>query len=450
MENIYKDTISNCQKEAFDKDAIIKLVEEIQFPNDGLIGFHRFLVEEAFLHKEELIPRTSFFEFYQGTEVLDGKNIEKIRRLEFDADNLRGIISLVLSEMSYYSKRELPEYNKALQNIMVDMLDGEFDEYEAKEELAKINRGIKDFEASIESNTNVEKFSVVNYLQKYAHHYDEEEQKDYYANVLASIDLLLENVDANCIEQYLKLHRVSSKDAILDNIDNGLSTLVSKYVGNEIYKKLIPEALIDYTGAIQEQKDIYTLVLAVCLCIEQKRGNLNLTDTVWKVSSYDLGLIASAAVDITVLNNQLYKKMIEPKDWENSLKRIICNVLGIQLGSMISTLLFWSTILSIFSASVITLFMASVMTSFMSVFGARDEETDSLNEDIINQSCDFYNNCISSFTCKVYSIKSEMGTGREQANQQGQIKNLIGDVDDKSTLGENENLTEEDENDVVK
>lgn len=334
-----------------------------------------------------------------------------MKSMEFTTASISQTTEAIKKHSEEFETIRKESSNMSIEEVAQKMIIDKFGDaqIEAEEIVNDLKKGLEDFDTQFKKNKETEKINVAERLEDATKNNSEEERKNCYVNILTAIELLnnkeiskdevnaklAENAELT-IEELLtkiedKMNSTISLDSLVNNVKNGLNS----------------DVLSQLAKNIELNKDDYRFMAAFWLYVEQREGNLKLSDSEFAVSAVELGALAGASVEAIIANNDLQEGKIDVAVWQKVMKWILGALIGIALGflailivaniGMLALTLVWAifgtgTVALIFSMFV-SLYVAWHVSDFVSETWIK----------ILELYSDFYNKHIAGVTAKISS-----------------------------------------------
>ena len=178
-------------------------------------------------------------------------------------------------------------------------------------------------------------------------------------------------------------------------------------LAEKVKEGLNSDTLSQLAKEIELNKDDYRFMAAVWLYVEQREGNLKLSDSDFAISAEQIGTLAGASVEAIITNNALNEGKIDMATWQKVMKWIIGAAIGLFLayGCFLVvanvSLLAMSLILSILGSGTFAIFLSLAVAIYVAW-----KSSDIMAEGwmmVMEAYLDFYNKHIAGITAKVAS-----------------------------------------------
>lgn len=281
---------------------------------------------------------------------------------------------------------------------------------EAEEIVNDLKKGLANFDAQFNKNKETEKINVKECLEEATKDNTDEERKNCYVNILTAIELLnakeLSEDDVNA--KLAENAELSEEEELLAKIEDVMNSTISlDSLAEKVKEGLSSDTLSQLAKEIELNKDDYRFMAAVWLYVEQREGNLKLSDSDFAISAEQIGTLAGASVEAIITNNALNEGKIDMATWQKVMKWIIGAAIGLFLayGCFLVvanvSLLAMSLILSILGSGTFAIFLSLAVAIYVAW-----KSSDIMAEGwmmVMEAYLDFYNKHIAGITAKVAS-----------------------------------------------
>lgn len=280
---------------------------------------------------------------------------------------------------------------------------------EAEEIVNDLKKGLANFDAQFNKNKSTETINVKECLEEATKDNTEEERKNCYVNILTAIELLnAKELSEDDVNAKLAENAELSEEELLAKIEDVMNSTISlDSLAEKVKEGLNSDTLSQLAKEIELNKDDYRFMAAVWLYVEQREGNLKLSDSDFAISAEQIGTLAGASVEAIITNNALNEGKIDMATWQKVMKWIIGAAIGLFLayGCFLVvanvSLLAMSLILSILGTGTFALFLSLAVAIYVAW----------KSSDIVGEAwmmameayLDFYNKHIAGITAKVAS-----------------------------------------------
>ena len=280
---------------------------------------------------------------------------------------------------------------------------------EAEEIVNDLKKGLANFDAQFNKNKSTETINVKECLEEATKDNTEEERKNCYVNILTAIELLnAKELSEDDVNAKLAENAELTEEELLSKIEDVMNSTISlDSLAEKVKEELNSDTLSQLAKEIELNKDDYRFMAAVWLYVEQREGNLKLSDSDFAISAEQIGTLAGASVEAIITNNALNEGKIDMATWQKVMKWIIGAAIGLFLayGCFLVvanvSLLAMSLILSILGTGTFALFLSLAVAIYVAW----------KSSDIVGEAwmmameayLDFYNKHIAGITAKVAS-----------------------------------------------
>lgn len=280
---------------------------------------------------------------------------------------------------------------------------------EAEEIVNDLKKGLANFDAQFNKNKETEKINVKECLEEATKDNTDEERKNCYVNILTAIELLnAKELSEDDVNAKLSENAELSEEELLAKIEDVMNSTISlDSLAEKVKEGLNSETLSQLAKEIELNKDDYRFMAAVWLYVEQREGNLKLSDSDFAISAEQIGTLAGASVEAIITNNALNEGKIDMATWQKVMKWIIGAAIGLFLayGCFLVvanvSLLAMSLILTILGSGTFAIFLSLAVAIYVAW-----KSSDIMAEGwmmVMEAYLDFYNKHIAGITAKVAS-----------------------------------------------
>ena len=280
---------------------------------------------------------------------------------------------------------------------------------EAEEIVSDLKKGLANFDAQFNKNKETEKINVKECLEEATKDNTDEERKNCYVNILTAIELLnAKELSEDDVNAKLAENAELSEEELLAKIEDVMNSTISlDSLAEKVKEGLSSDTLSQLAKEIELNKDDYRFMAAVWLYVEQREGNLKLSDSDFAISAEQIGTLAGASVEAIITNNALNEGKIDMATWQKVMKWIIGAAIGLFLayGCFLVvanvSLLAMSLILSILGSGTFAIFLSLAVAIYVAW-----KSSDIMAEGwmmVMEAYLDFYNKHIAGITAKVAS-----------------------------------------------
>lgn len=280
---------------------------------------------------------------------------------------------------------------------------------EAEEIVNDLKKGLANFDAQFNKNKSTKTINVKECLEEATKDNTEEERKNCYVNILTAIELLnAKDLSEDDVNAKLAENAELSEEELLAKIEDVMNSTISlDSLAGKVKEGLNTDTLSQLAKEIELNKDDYRFMAAVWLYVEQREGNLKLSDSDFAISAEQIGTLAGASVEAIITNNALNEGKIDMATWQKVMKWIIGAAIGLFLayGCFLVvanvSLLAMSLILSILGSGTFAIFLSLAVAIYVAW-----KSSDIMAEGwmmVMEAYLDFYNKHIAGITAKVAS-----------------------------------------------
>ena len=280
---------------------------------------------------------------------------------------------------------------------------------ETEEIVNDLKKGLAHFDAQFNKNKSTETINVKECLEEATKDNTEEERKNCYVNILTAIELLnAKELSEDDVNAKLAENAELSEEELLAKIEDVMNSTISlDSLAEKVKEGLNSDTLSQLAKEIELNKDDYRFMAAVWLYVEQREGNLKLSDSDFAISAEQIGTLAGASVEAIITNNALNEGKIDMARWQKVMKWIIGAAIGLFLayGCFLVvanvSLLAMSLILSILGTGTFAIFLSLVVAIYVAW-----KSSDIMGNGwmmVMEAYLDFYNKHIAGITAKVAS-----------------------------------------------
>lgn len=337
--------------------------------------------------------------------------------------------------------------NLPLDEVAQLFIEDEFGDaqIEAEEIVNDIKTGLASFDAQFNKNKETETIDVKDCLERTMQDMTEEERKNCLVNTLVAIELLnVKELSEDEVNAKLEENAALSEEELIEKIEDCMNSTISlESLAEEVKDGLNPEILSQVAKDMEVNKDNYRFMAALWLYVEQRKGNLKLSNSDFAMSAEQIGVLAGAAVETIIANNALNDGEINLTTWQEVIKWIVGAALVLILvgGSFIVAasvgILTVAAVLSIIGSGMVSIFIAMVIA-----YVVISKLCDLLGEAegvILEAFINYYDKFIVDITAKVVSCFNTLKTW---------AANIVNKA--KSTVTNDEKQTETPQNEANK
>ena len=280
---------------------------------------------------------------------------------------------------------------------------------EAEKIVNDLKKGLANFDTQFNENKSNEAINVKECLKNATQHNTEEERKNFYVNILTAIELLnTKDLSEDDVKAKLEENKELSEVELLARIDDEMNLTISlDSLAKKVKDGLNSANLSQLAKEIELRKDDYRFMVAVWLYVEQRDGNLKLSDSDFGISAEQIGILAGASIEVIITNNALNEDKIDMATWQKVMKWIIGAAIGLFLAcgcfcvAANVSLCFMCWILSILGSGTCAIFLSFVVALYVAWMSS--EIIFAGWSMIMETYLDFYNEHIAGITAKVTS-----------------------------------------------
>ncbi len=332
-----------------------------------------------------------------------------MKSMEFTKASVEKAVEAIKKHNEEFNAIRQNESELSIEEVAQKLIIDKFgdSQIEAQEIVADLKKGIANFDAQLDKNKSNERINVKECLEEATKNNTDEERKNCYVNILSAIQLLnVEKLSEDDVNAKLAENSALSQEELLTKIEECLNSSIElESLAEKVKAELKVESINKLAEEIELGKDEYRFMAAVWLYIEQREGNLKLSDSDFAISAEQIGTLAAASVEAIIANKALAEGTIDLATWQKVMKWIIGAAIGIALAyfailvvanvSALAVIMLWT----LFGTGTIALIL-----SFLVAFYVGWTVGDALVEGwqmVMNAYADFYNKYIVVFTSKV-------------------------------------------------
>ena len=349
-----------------------------------------------------------------------------MKSMEFTKASVEKAVEAIKKHNDEFNAIRQNEAELSIEEVAQKLIIDKFGDspIEAHEIVSDLKKGLAKFDAQLDKNKSNERINVKECLEEATKNNTDEERKNSYVNILSAIQLLnVEKLSEDDVNAKLAENSAMSQEELLVKIEECLnSSIALDSLAEKVKAELNVESINKLAKEIELNKDEYRFMAAVWLYVEQREGNLKLSDSDFAISAEQIGTLAGASVEAIIANNALAEGKIDLATWQKVMKWILGAAIGLALGylvilvvanvSALAVILLWA----MFGTGTIAL-----MLSFLVAFYVGWTVGDALVEGwhmVMNAYADFYNKYIVVFTAKVSSwIEAVKAWFKGESNQ---------------------------------
>ena len=286
-----------------------------------------------------------------------------------------------------------------------------FAQIEAEEIVGDLKKGLARFDEQLGKNAATGTVNVRECLEEATRNKSAEERRNSYVNILTAIELLQRDaadVTEDEVEAQLSRNAELTEEELLARIEDGINSAISlEALAGKVKDSLNSESISQLAKDIEANKDEYRLLYALSLYVEQREGNIKLSDSEYGISAEQIGALAGASAEAIITNNALADGRIDLATWQKVMKWIIGAALGILLGYVavlvVANVSFYAMlfVLSVLGTGTIASFV-SLFVFYCFLLQSSGIVLEKWG-DIMCTYADFYNEHIAGITAKVTS-----------------------------------------------
>ena len=167
---------------------------------------------------------------------------------------------------------------------------------EAEEIVNDLKKGLANFDAQFNKNKETEKINVKECLEEATKDNTDEERKNCYVNILTAIELLnAKELSEDDVNAKLAENAELSEEELLAKIEDVMNSTISlDSLAEKVKEGLSSDTLSQLAKEIELNKDDYRFMAAVWLYVEQREGNLKLSDSDFAISGLSVLRLVSS------------------------------------------------------------------------------------------------------------------------------------------------------------
>ena len=226
-------------------------------------------------------------------------------------------------------------YEEIAQKLIIDTFGDA--QIEAEEIVTNLRKGLLDFDAQFSSNKEQGSINIKDYLNEATKDSSDEERQMCYVNILTAIQLLDSGlISEDEVQEKIAENSNLSAEELIVKIEEALNDSISlETLATKVKDGFTYDTLSQIAHEIESHKNDYRLIAAVYLYIEQRQGNLQLSDSEIELPAETIGSIAGAAVEMLLANNALQEGKIDLATWQKVVKWILGAAIAIVLGASV-------------------------------------------------------------------------------------------------------------------
>lgn len=334
-----------------------------------------------------------------------------MKSMDFTKASVEKAVEAIKKHGEEFDAIRMEGSNLSIEEIAQKLIIDKFGDaqIEAEEIVNDLKKGLANFDAQFNKNKETEKINVKECLEEATKDNTDEERKNCYVNILTAIELLnAKELSEDDVNAKLAENAELSEEELLAKIEDVMNSTISlDSLAEKVKEGLNSETLSQLAKEIELNKDDYRFMAAVWLYVEQREGNLKLSDSDFAISAEQIGTLAGASVEAIITNNALNEGKIDMATWQKVMKWIIGAAIGLFLayGYFLVvanvSLLAMSLILSILGSGTFAIFLSLAVAIYVAW-----KSSDIMAEGwmmVMEAYLDFYNKHIAGITAKVAS-----------------------------------------------
>lgn len=334
-----------------------------------------------------------------------------MKSMDFTKASVEKAVEAIKKHGEEFDAIRMEGSNLSIEEIAQKLIIDKFGDaqIEAEEIVNDLKKGLANFDAQFNKNKETEKINVKECLEEATKDNTDEERKNCYVNILTAIELLnAKELSEDDVNAKLAENAELSEEELLAKIEDVMNSTISlDSLAEKVKEGLSSDTLSQLAKEIELNKDDYRFMAAVWLYVEQREGNLKLSDSDFAISAEQIGTLAGASVEAIITNNALNEGKIDMATWQKVMKWIIGAAIGLFLayGCFLVvanvSLLAMSLILTILGSGTFAIFLSLVVAIYVAW-----KSSDIMAEGwmmVMEAYLDFYNKHISGITAKVAS-----------------------------------------------
>lgn len=334
-----------------------------------------------------------------------------MKSMDFTKASVEKAVEAIKKHGEEFDAIRMEGSNLSIEEIAQKLIIDKFGDaqIEAEEIVNDLKKGLANFDAQFNKNKETEKINVKECLEEATKDNTDEERKNCYVNILTAIELLnAKELSEDDVNAKLAENAELSEEELLAKIEDVMNSTISlDSLAEKVKEGLSSDTLSQLAKEIELNKDDYRFMAAVWLYVEQREGNLKLSDSDFAISAEQIGTLAGASVEAIITNNALNEGKIDMATWQKVMKWIIGAAIGLFLayGCFLVvanvSLLAMSLILSILGSGTFAIFLSLAVAIYVAW-----KSSDIMAEGwmmVMEAYLDFYNKHIAGITAKVAS-----------------------------------------------
>lgn len=332
-----------------------------------------------------------------------------MKPMNFSKTSVENAVEAIKKHQNEFEEIRQKGSDMSVEEIAQQLIINKFGDaqIEAEEIVNDLKKGLANFDDLFNKNKETESINVKEYLQETTKNYSEEERKNCYVNILTSLELLkFDNLSEKEVNAKLSANAELSTDELIDKIESVLNNNISlESLTEKVKEGVNADTISKIAHEIELHKDEYRLMAAVYLYVEQREGNLHISDSEFSMSAEGVGALAGAAIEMIITNNALNEGEIDLTTWQKVVKWILGAALGITLGYAVMMLILgasvWATtfLMSTLGTSVVAAIFSLIAVAYIGCKAAG--ELGEMWADVMIMYSDFYDEYIGVVTEKV-------------------------------------------------
>ena len=334
-----------------------------------------------------------------------------MKSMDFTKASVEKAVEAIKKHGEEFDAIRMEGSNLSIEEIAQKLIIDKFGDaqIEAEEIVNDLKKGLANFDAQFNKHKETEQINVKDCLEEATKDNTDEERKNCYVNILTAIELLnAKELSEDDVNAKLAENAELSEEELLAKIEDVMNSTISlDSLAEKVKEGLSSDTLSQLAKEIELNKDDYRFMAAVWLYVEQREGNLKLSDSDFAISAEQIGTLAGASVEAIITNNALNEGKIDMATWQKVMKWIIGAAIGLFLayGCFLVvanvSLLAMSLILSILGSGTFAIFLSLAVAIYVAW-----KSSDIMAEGwmmVMEAYLDFYNKHIAGITAKVAS-----------------------------------------------
>ena len=334
-----------------------------------------------------------------------------MKTMNFTKESVQKAVTAIESSINELDNILKNGDNLSIEDAAQILISNKFNDaqIEAEEIVNDLKKGLEKFDEQFNKNKETESPNVKECLENATKGNTPEERKNSYVSILTAIELLnIEDKSDDVINAKIAENEKFSEEELIEKIEKAInSSFELSTIADSVKNGLNTGMLSQLADIIKLSKDEYRFKVALFLYIEQRNGNLKLSDSEFAIPAEQIGVLAGAAIETIIANNDLNKGDMDMKTWQKVMKWIIGAALGILLtyGSLVVvanvTAFVMGFVLTILGTSTIA-FILSVVLALYTAWKVSDLLVDGWAAGM-DAYLNFYDEHIAGVTAKVSS-----------------------------------------------